>query len=58
MARPKTGRPRDPRNLQRKHGVSFPEAIDRMVCELADEREVHVAEVIRELVAAGLKASR
>lgn len=52
------GRPRDQRNLQKQHGVSLPEQLEVEVQTLAKEKKSPVVEVIRELVAAGLAASR
>lgn len=53
-----TGRPRDERNLQKQHGVRLPEPVEAIIQEMAEQREIAAAEVIRELVAAGLKATR
>lgn len=52
------GRPVDPRNLQAHIPVRLPEEHDIYVRERAEEEGIPCAEVIRELVAAGLAAQK
>ncbi len=56
--RPGAGRPRIHHGKSHRRSVDFDEAEDRLLREIADERGVSVARVVREAVTAYLKRQK